>query len=1046
MRFRPGFERLESRTVLSVSERFVAQAYVDVLQRPVDPSGLAHWSGILDQSVPRSDVVNALAQTAEYRTRVVQELYQELLRRPADPSGLNGFVNFLANGGTVNQVRAALAGSAEYFQGQGGGTNEGFLDALYRDALHRAPDDQGRAAYLQALAGGTTPAQVAGAVFGSAEAEADRVNELYHRLLHRDADLGGLGNAVQALQQGAREEDVLIGLVSSEEYFGFYQPFVRQAYQALLARAVDAGGLNYWTQQLAEGATHEQVARALTASAEYRSLVVQDLYQTLLRRPADPNGLNGFVSFLANGGTVSQVRAVLAGSAEYLQNQGGGSNEGFLDALYRDALGRAPDPNGRAVFLQALAGGTSRADIAAAVFGSPEFQLVVVGSLYQQLLHRAPDPSGLGVAVNALQHGATEEEIAARLAGSEEFAPTAPGSYNPLARDDVLTPADVSQLLQRAAAASASSDAIIAVVDRGGRILGVRVESGVSPALTGDPAALTFAIDGAVAKARTAAFFANNQAPLTSRTIQFISQTTITQREVESNPSVPDPSSPLRGPGFVAPVGLGGHFPPNIPNTPPVDLFGIEHTNRDSLVNPGSDHVKGTADDLVLPNRFNVPDAFIPADIPAYERLAAPESYGLVSGVMPNAQARGIATLPGGIPLYKRGNLVGGIGVFFPGTTGFATEENSSLSATFNPTRPDRSLEAEWVAFVAAGGSAAAGAPVGVVGGIAPLSGFDLPFGRIDLVGVALDIFGPGGTQGPSALVAAGRTYGVGDPNSGRNVAVDAGPDGMAGTSDDLTLKYGTPVPEGWLVAPHDGVGVRAADVVQAINQGVAEAQRVRAQIRLPLESRTRMVFTVADTTGAVLGLYRMPDATVFSIDVAVAKARNVAYYDNPAQLQPADRVAGLPPGVAFTNRTFRYLAQPRFPEGIDGTPPAPFSVLNDGGVNPLTGLAVGPRLPASSFQSVLGFDAFNPQTNFRAPTDPGNQNGIVFFPGSQALYRGAALLGGLGVSGDGVDQDDVVTSFAGAGFEPPAGLQADQFSVGGVRLPYQKFPRNPEG
>src|SRR5262249_26645873 len=202
----------------------------------------------------------------------------------------------------------------------------------------------------------------------------------------------------------------------------------------------------------------------------------------------------------------------------------------------------------------------------------------------------------------------------------------------------------------------------------------------------------------------------------------------------------------------------------------------IEHTNRDSLVNPGSDHVKGTADDLALPNRFNVPDAFIPASIPAYERLAAPESYGTVSGVLPTAQARGIATLPGGIPLYKRGNLVGGIGVFFPGATGFATEENSRLSNTFNPARPDRSLEAEWVGFAAAGGSAAAGASVGVVGGIPPLPGFDLPFGRIDLVGVTLDIFGPGGTQGPSALVAAGRTYGVGDANSGRNVAVDAGP------------------------------------------------------------------------------------------------------------------------------------------------------------------------------------------------------------------------------------------------------------------------------
>ena len=65
----------------------------------------------------------------------------------------------------------------------------------------------------------------------------------------------------------------------------------------------------------------------------------------------------------------------------------------------------------------------------------------------------------------------------------------------------------------------------------------------MSPAITGNPAALTFAIDGALAEARTGAFFGNNQAPLTSRTIQFISQTTITQREVESVPSITDPAS-----------------------------------------------------------------------------------------------------------------------------------------------------------------------------------------------------------------------------------------------------------------------------------------------------------------------------------------------------------------------------------------------------------------------------------------------------------------------------------------------------------------------
>ena len=54
-------------------------------------------------------------------------------------------------------------------------------------------------------------------------------------------------------------------------------------------------------------------------------------------------------------------------------------------------------------------------------------------------------------------------------------------------------------------------------------------------------------------------------------------------------------------------------------------------------------------------------------------------------------------------------------------------------------------------------------------------------------------------------------------------------------------------------------------------------------------------------------------------------------------------------------------------------------------------------------------------------------------------------LVGGLGVSGDGVDQDDDVTFEAQNGFEPPPTVKrADQVFVRNVRLPYQKFNRQP--
>ena len=59
-----------------------------------------------------------------------------------------------------------------------------------------------------------------------------------------------------------------------------------------------------------------------------------------------------------------------------------------------------------------------------------------------------------------------------------------------------------------------------------------------------------------------------------------------------------------------------------------------------------------------------------------------------------------------------------------------------------------------------------------------------------------------------------------------------------------------------------------------------------------------------------------------------------------------------------------------------------------------------------------------------RVATGPGvldMKSGIVFFPGSAPLYRGGQMVGGLGVSGDGVEQDDFVT-FGGASRGPSTG------------------------
>ena len=160
-----------------------------------------------------------------------------------------------------------------------------------------------------------------------------------------------------------------------------------------------------------------------------------------------------------------------------------------------------------------------------------------------------------------------------------------------------------------------------------------------------------------------------------------------------------------------------------------------------------------------------------------------------------------------------------------------------------------------------------------------------------------------------------------------------------------------------------------------------------------------------------------MPDATVFSIDVAATKARNVVYFSSPS-LNGLD-LPGVAAGTAVTNRTIGFGSQSFFPSGISNAPAGPF-------------------------RDLYLYDSANPCTQGRQPQNA-NQSGVVFFPGSAPLYKNGKLVGGLGVSGDGVEQDDYVTAGGAVGFEAPENVRADQVFIRQVRLPYWKFPRNPE-
>jgi uncharacterized protein GlcG (DUF336 family) len=486
----------------------------------------------------------------------------------------------------------------------------------------------------------------------------------------------------------------------------------------------------------------------------------------------------------------------------------------------------------------------------------------------------------------------------------------------------------------RAAAKALPDRMTIAVVDRAGRVLALYEKSGA-------PAANR---DLAIGVARTAAFFSHNQAPLSSRTVRFIS---------------------------------GIHFPPGIANTPSAALYGIENTNR------GCDFNVTFADPAKCIPRARAFNG-LRCD-PADTSGCGP---GIVTGKVLPADSDSNSVNAGGIPLYRvtatgarvsDGRLLGGIGV---------------VGVNGDPQR------AEY--------AAATGAFGGLASGIVPVPFYPLPApGNVFIDGIRLPFLGP-----DIRLTFASS----GLPNGVRLDGVTAGADD--GTFV-LAAQNGGCAADEYLVGPTAGSKLTAANVDAIVQRAVATARKTRAAIRLPLNRYARMVIAVADTDGTILALYRMPDATVFSVDVSVAKSRNVVYFSQHGI------GTFVPPNTAVSNRTIAFGAQPFFPSGIDSH-------------------VFDPR-EGPWYQSLFVHDLGNVCTQGDQPTNA-NQNGIVFFAGSTPLYRGTTLVGGLGVSGDGIEQDDYVTYFGAGPFLPPQNIWADRLVLDGARLPMFKFPRHPEG
>lgn len=337
---------------------------------------------------------------------------------------------------------------------------------------------------------------------------------------------------------------------------------------------------------------------------------------------------------------------------------------------------------------------------------------------------------------------------------------------------------------------------------------------------------------------------------------------------------------------------------------------------------------------------------------------------------------------PGGVPLYKNGRLFAGIGV-----TGDGTEAEFTSDPGYA-----RVLGADPDEAVALSGQIGYAPNAKIHGSGVLLDGIRVPYvktpvRRARVAGLAPVI--PAAVP-PAPLVWPTDTLG-GVPGQVRAPII---------ADPVLGLIDGQP-------------RLTAAEVRSILAAAAARARQTRAGIRLPIGRPAQVFITVVNNPAApgiaptVLGTFRTPDATLFSWDVSAQKARTALYYSTT--------------GRALSSRAVGFLAQSHFPPGIAGRPPGP---LDGEQFDVAAPLLSAPAAPGNG--------------------DPALPNGITIFPGGFPLYRKGVIVGAIGVSGDGIEQDDLIAASGGSLFPAPAGVSADHHFVRGVRLPYAKFPRGP--
>ena len=154
---------------------------------------------------------------------------------------------------------------------------------------------------------------------------------------------------------------------------------------------------------------------------EFQHDTVAAIYQQYLGRAPDAGGLAYWSAYLYGGGTIEGMSQALVSSPEYWQTRAVGTADGFVSALFNDALGRAIDPAALTYFEGLMAQGATAADIAASVFNSDEYHRIRVDALFEQFMDRTADAGAVAYFASELDNGGTDELVIAQLLASDEY-------------------------------------------------------------------------------------------------------------------------------------------------------------------------------------------------------------------------------------------------------------------------------------------------------------------------------------------------------------------------------------------------------------------------------------------------------------------------------------------------------------------------------------------------------------------------------------------------------------------------------------------------